>query len=160
MDKEIKLSFYKKDAPKHVANFIKLAEDGFFNGTTFHRVETSVLIQGGDFKSKDDYIYDDGTGQLDYKIESEFKHLHSAGAVAMAKLPAKTNPQNLSNACQFYISLDSLTYLDKEKYTIFAFVEEGIEHVNEISKLETYFATNPNNSSKKTTEMSVEIIYE
>ena len=160
MGKQIKLAFYHNDAPKHVANFIKLADEGFYDGTTFHRVETMTLVQGGDFKSKDNFVSDDGTGQLEYQIESEFKYLHAKGAVAMAKLPKKMNPNNLSSGCQFYVSLDSLKYLDKEKYTIFAYVEDGIEHIENMSKLETFFGTNPNSSSKKTTEMSIEIIYE
>ena len=54
--------FYDKDAPKHVANFKKLATDGFYNGTTFHRVIPGFMIQGGDPNSKDADRSNDGTG--------------------------------------------------------------------------------------------------
>src|SRR5688500_8431261 len=85
---EIRFEFYPADAPKTVENFVKLANDKFYDGTTFHRVEPSFVIQGGEPLSKtlpqgDPKI---GTGDPGYKIKAEFnKQKHDRGAVAMAR---------------------------------------------------------------------------
>ena len=156
----ITLGFFSEKAPKHVQNFIKLAEDGFFDGTTFHRIIPGFVIQGGDPKSKDTYIMDDGTGTLDYEIDSEFAIKHFAGAVGMAKRPNQNNNENKSSGCQFYIALDSLPKLDYDKHTVFAYVEDGMDVLNMLLKLKTNSVGNPNEAHLKHTEMSVEILYE
>lgn len=156
---DIYIQFFSEKAPKHVQNFIKLAEEGFYNGTTFHRIEPRYIIQGGDPKSKDKNIYNDGTGSLDYQIPSEFYYPHFRGAVAMAKKPLKYNPNNESSACQFYIALDSLPNLDKEKYTVFARVISGFSVLDSLTKLDYVDGTNPNSNWNKVTEMKVEISY-
>lgn len=157
---QLKLGFYSNVAPKHVKNFIKLVEDGFYDGTTFHRVVHGFVIQGGDPKSKDNYIYDDGTGSPGYTIASEFNKKHFRGAVAMAKKPLKHNPKNVSNGSQFYIALDSLPNLDKDRHTVFGYIENGMEVCEKLLKLAREHGVNPNSSTKKYTKMSIEIIYE
>ena len=70
--------FYEKDAPKHVANFRKLAGSGFYDGTTFHRVIPGFMIQGGDPNSKDADRSNDGMGGSGTNVPAEFnanKHL-------------------------------------------------------------------------------------
>lgn len=156
---EITIQFFEDDAPKHCANFISLASEGFFDGTTFHRIEPGFVIQGGDLKSKDSPIYDDGTGTLDYTLRSEFKRLHFRGAVAMAKKPAAYNPDNQSSACQFYIALDSLPDLDRDQHTVFARVISGFEVLDAMTRLDYHQGTNPNSNWKKVTEMTVRIEY-
>ncbi len=156
---QITLGFYADVAPLHTANFIKLAEDGFYNGTTFHRVEPA-LVQGGDPNSKDRSIYNDGFGTNGYTIPSEAHHRHSRGALAMAKKPLAQNPQNESSGCQFYIALDSLNYLDDENYTIFGYVIDGFDVLDSLSRLEWVDGKNPNSNWKNVTEMLVEVEYE
>jgi peptidyl-prolyl cis-trans isomerase B (cyclophilin B) len=156
---DIEISFYFKQAPLTCSNFIKLIKDGFYNGTTFHRIEPGFVIQGGDLKSKNYSVYDDGTGELGYTISSESNIKHSIGVIAMAKKPKKLNPENRSNASQFYIALDSLPELDKDNYTVFAKVEKGFEVLNKLCALDYFYANNPNSNNKKITEMKIELIY-
>jgi cyclophilin family peptidyl-prolyl cis-trans isomerase len=92
------------ETPKHKANFIKLAEDGFYNGTLFHRIIDGFMIQGGDPNSKtakpDDPL---GNGDVGYTIPAEFneKLFHKKGVIAAAR---DNNPQKASSGCQFYIA--------------------------------------------------------
>src|SRR3989344_4147391 len=69
---DITIEFFGADAPKTVANFAKLAREGFYNGTKFHRVIKGFMIQGGDPNSKDDDWSNDGTGGPGYKFDDEF----------------------------------------------------------------------------------------
>ena len=78
----------------------------------------------------------------------------------MAKLPKRLNPDHSSNGSQFYIALDSLPQLDKDKHTVFGYVEEGMPIIEKILKLKRAFGDNPNSSSEKKSEMAIEIIYE
>ena len=91
------------EAPKHKANFIKLAKDKFYDGLLFHRVIDDFMIQGGDPNSRnakpDDML---GKGDNGYKIPAEFspKLFHQKGALAAAR---DNNPAKESSGCQFYI---------------------------------------------------------
>ena len=91
--------------PSHRDNFIKLANEGYFNGTTFHRVMRNFMIQGGDPNSKDDNPYNDGTGSPGYTTPAEFSSIlyHKRGALAAARQRDQVNPQRRSNGSQFYI---------------------------------------------------------
>jgi peptidyl-prolyl cis-trans isomerase B (cyclophilin B) len=126
---EIRFEFYPADAPKTVDNFVKLANDKFYDGTTFHRVEPSFVIQGGDPLSKtlpqgDPKI---GTGDPGYKIKAEFnKQKHDRGAVAMAR---SQHPDSAGS--QFYITLGNANFLDG-KYTVFGRVTSGMEVVDRV----------------------------
>jgi peptidyl-prolyl cis-trans isomerase B (cyclophilin B) len=99
----ITVNFYEKDAPQHVANFKKLTSEGFYNGTTFHRVIDGFMIQGGDPNSKDGDPANDGQGGPGYTIPAEIKRYHKRGALAAARLPDHINPQKASSGSQFYI---------------------------------------------------------
>ena len=83
---KIVIEFYDKDAPKTVANFIKLAKQGFYDGTTFHRVIPGFMIQGGDPNSKSADRSTHGTGGPGYTVEAEIKRDHTRGTVATARL--------------------------------------------------------------------------
>jgi peptidyl-prolyl cis-trans isomerase B (cyclophilin B) len=92
------------ETPKHKANFIKLAEEGFYNGTLFHRIIDGFMIQGGDPDSKTAKPGDPlGNGDVGYTIPAEFneKLFHKKGVIAAAR---DNNPQKASSGCQFYIA--------------------------------------------------------
>lgn len=92
--------------PKHRDNFIKLAEEGFYDGTLFHRIIQGFMAQGGDPESKTAKPEDRlGTGELDYTIPAEIVTgaYHYKGALAAARLPDHINPNKESSGCQFYI---------------------------------------------------------
>jgi peptidyl-prolyl cis-trans isomerase B (cyclophilin B) len=123
---EIVIKFYPKDAPESVANFIKLAKKGFYDGLTFHRVVPGFVAQGGDPNG-------DGSGGPGYTIKGEFTEngvdnpqKHVKGAVAMAR----TNVPD-SAGSQFYICLDAQPALDG-KYAVFGQVVKGMEYVEQI----------------------------
>ncbi len=134
---KIVINFYEKDAPKHVENFKKLAREGFYNGTTFHRVIANFMIQGGDPNSKDDNPNNDGQGGTGYTIPAEIKRLHKRGALAAARLGDQVNPQKASSGCQFYIvhngpmSLDQIRSFEMQMRMsgkpLFAFTQEQID---------------------------------
>lgn len=123
---EIVIKFYPQDAPKSVANFVKLVRKGFYNGLTFHRVIPGFVAQGGDPNG-------DGNGGPGYTIPGEFSEngwnntqKHVKGAVAMARAG---DPNSAGS--QFYICLDAQPGLDG-KYAVFGQVEKGMEYVEQI----------------------------
>ena len=82
------LELYPEVAPKLVANFVKLANDGFFDGTYFHRVIPDFMIQGGDPNTKDGNRANDGSGGPDYRLNDEI----SAKALGLADTKIKNTP--------------------------------------------------------------------
>lgn len=93
------------DTPLHRDNFKKLVAEGFYDGTTFHRVMPEFMIQGGDPNSKDDDPYNDGIGGPGYTVPAEFNPtlIHKKGALAAARQPDQVNPERRSSGSQFYI---------------------------------------------------------
>lgn len=95
------------DTPRHRDNFIKLAKEGFFNGTLFHRVIKDFMIQGGDPESKgapEGKML--GTGGPGYTIPAEIlypKHYHKRGTLCAARQGDEVNPMRESSGSQFYI---------------------------------------------------------
>lgn len=95
------------ETPKHRDNFLKLAKEGYFNGTLFHRVIKDFMIQGGDPDSKNapkgKML---GTGGPDYTIPAEFvypQYFHKRGALSAARTGDEVNPEKESSGSQFYI---------------------------------------------------------
>ena len=95
------------ETPKHRDNFLKLAKEGYFNGTLFHRVIKDFMIQGGDPDSKNapkgKML---GTGGPDYTIPAEFvypQYFHKRGALSAARTGDEVNPDKESSGSQFYI---------------------------------------------------------
>lgn len=124
------------ETPLHKANFLKLAQSGFYNGTTFHRVIPNFMIQGGDPNSKDTDPANDGAGAPDEKmIPAEIlpNLTHKRGAVAAARTPDFINPQRQSSASQFYIvqNPQGTPHLNGQ-YTVFGQVISGQEVVDKI----------------------------
>ncbi len=122
----IKFEFYSDDAPNHVASFIELARVGFYDGTTFHRVEPGFVIQGGDPNTKTGNGAA-GTGGPGYNLKAEFNSRpHLDGTVSMAR---SQNPDSAGS--QFYICLGAQPFLDGQ-YTVFGQVLEGMDVVKAI----------------------------
>ena len=127
------------DMPITTGNFVKLSNDGFYDGVIFHRVIEDFMIQGGD---------PDGTGMggPGYTIEDEFGHGHSnvRGPISMAN----TGRPN-SGGSQFFINVVDNTYLDKEDprtpsaHPVFGTVISGMEVADAISKVKTDFNDKP-----------------
>lgn len=94
------------ETPVHRDNFVKLAKDGYYDGTLFHRVIKDFMIQGGDPDSKGAPAGKRlGTGGPDYTLEAEIKDglFHKRGALAAARQGDEVNPERRSSGSQFYI---------------------------------------------------------
>ena len=124
----IKTELYSNIAPQMVARFKELAREGFYNGTTFHRVNQSV-IQGGDPLSKDGDPRNDGTGGSDKPdVPAEFSDVpYDTGIVGAAR----STDENSANS-QYFITLKREPGFDN-KYTIFGKVIEGMNNVRTIA---------------------------
>ncbi len=132
-----------KETPKHRDNFIKLADSGFFNNTTFHRIIPDFMIQGGDPNSKDSDPNNDGQGGPGYTIPAEIlpAYKNVRGSVAAARLGNAQNPQKASSGCQFYINVVNNTHLDNE-YTVFGTIIKGLNVADSIVKQPRNSSTN------------------
>jgi protein-export membrane protein SecD len=112
-------------APQTVNNFRFLAEQGFYDGLTFHRVEPGFVIQGGDPTGT-------GTGGPGYTVPAEIQLPHAEGAIAMARQGDEVNPTRASSGSQFYITLAPTPQLDGA-YTVFGQVTAGMDVVQSIA---------------------------
>jgi peptidyl-prolyl cis-trans isomerase B (cyclophilin B) len=127
---EIEIKFFPDKAPNHVKNFIKLAKEGTYDGTIFHRVIPGFMIQGGDPNTKglDKSTY--GMGGPGYTIDAEFNDIsHTRGIVSMARA---SDPDSAGS--QFFIVVKGSTFLDG-KYTVFGEVTRGMEVADKIVNL-------------------------
>ncbi len=155
------------ETPKHRDNFLKLAKEGFYNGTIFHRVINSFMIQGGDPNSKTaapDVML--GNGDVGYTVPAEFntKFYHKKGALCAART---SNPEKASSGCQFYIvhgmpladqqitayeNQKGIKYTEDQRktylsiggtpfldqdYTVYGEVVSGLEVIDKIAVLQT-----------------------
>ncbi|MFA6469273.1 MAG: peptidylprolyl isomerase [Bacteroidota bacterium] len=118
-------------APKHSANFRKLAKDGYYDSTTFHRVIPNFMIQGGDPNSKAGDRSTHGMGGPEYRIDAEIGLTHDRGVIAAARQGDQINPQRMSNGSQFYITVVPTKFLDGQ-YTVFGKVVEGMDVADKI----------------------------
>ena len=121
----IAVELFDEDAPNTVANFVKLAKDGFYDGVIFHRVIPDFMIQGGDPTGT-------GTGGPGYAFEDEFnQHKVERGALAMANAGPNTNGSQF-----FVVTTQAAPWLDG-KHTVFGQVTEGMDAIDSISAVET-----------------------
>ena len=119
----ISFKFYPKKAPNTVTRIIKLIQNGFYDGLTFHRVIPNFVIQTGDPQAT-------GAGGTGIKVKAEFNNLqHIKGSLAMAR---HSNDVDSADS-QFYIALTTLPHLDNQ-YTIFGQVIEGLELLKKVQK--------------------------
>ncbi len=130
---KIVIELFPNDAPNHVANFIKLSEDGFYDGTIFHRIIPGFMIQGGDPNTKDGDQSTWGTGGPGNFVNAEFNTIkHNRGIVSMAR---STDPNSAGS--QFFIVHKDSNFLD-EQYTAFGRIvtEESFETLDKIASVE------------------------
>ena len=127
----IVFELFDDDAPETVANFKKLAADGFYDGLTFHRVIKDFMIQGGCPAGT-------GTGGPGYQFDDEFNdHKIVRGALAMANAGPNTNGSQF-----FIVTTDAAPWLDG-KHTVFGQVTGGMEVVDKIENVATQGADRP-----------------
>lgn len=150
---DIVLAFYEDAAPQHVANFKKLAREGFYDGCTFHRIIPGFMIQGGDPNSKNDDRADDGLGGPGYTIPAEIEMKHQRGSLAAARMGDQVNPERASSGSQFYICVVKTSHLDGG-YTVFGETIDGFDVIDEIVKQPRDARDNPN----ERIEIKVEIV--
>lgn len=128
---DVSIVFYP-ESPNTVANFVKLAQSGFYDGVKFHRVIKNFMLQTGDPNSKDDDWSNDGTGGPGYKFADEFNdHKLVRGSVAMANSGPNTN------GSQFFIVTTAATPWLDGKHTNFGYVTEGMDVVDKIESAKT-----------------------
>lgn len=131
------------DTPLHRDNFTKLASEGFYNGTTFHRVVPGYVIQGGDPNSRNrNHRELHGQGGPGYTLPAEIKHSNIRGTIAAARKPDAENPRRESSGSQFFINLNDNRFYDGS-YTVLGRVVEGMEVVDKISQVRRDALDNP-----------------
>ena len=176
---DMKVKLYD-ETPQHKANFLKLAGEGFYDGTLFHRVIEGFMIQGGDPNSIDAPAGTPlGNGGPGYTIPAEFNNnlIHKKGALSAARLGDGANPKKASSGSQFYIvqgqvqkesSLGS-NYTDAQKeiyttiggtpfldrnYTVFGEVVEGLEVIDKIAAVKKDGRDRPLKDVKMTVKLA------
>ena len=168
--------------PQHRDNFVKLANEGFYNDLLFHRVINGFMIQGGDPQSKGAPLTQNlGGGGPGYQIPAEIGAPHIKGALAAARTQ---NPEKKSSGCQFYIvhgkpvsdaqltqfeKSKKITYSPKQKelykklggtpfldmeYTVFGEIVEGLDIVDKLAAV----PTQPGDRPKEDVKMQVSIV--
>jgi peptidylprolyl isomerase len=136
------MELFEDQMPITVGNFVKLAEEGYYDGTKFHRIIDSFMIQGGDVNSKGDNAAIYGTGGPGYTIQDEFVSAPNLSNVRGTISMANTGQPN-SGGSQFFINtVDNLGLdFDKEplssKHPVFGHVVSGMDIVDAISSVET-----------------------
>lgn len=125
------VEFWSDVAPQTVENFKKLAREGFYDGTAFHRIIKGFMVQGGDPLTKDPAAESRwGTGDPGYKIKAEFNdRSHQKGVLSMAR---SQHPD--SAGCQFFIVHGDASFLDRQ-YTGFGKVVKGEDVLDKLANL-------------------------
>src|SRR6266699_3550698 len=130
---EMVIEFWTDAAPQTVENFKKLARQGFYDGTVFHRIMKGFMIQGGDPLTKDAKMESRwGTGGPGYQIKAEFNDRpHVRGVISMAR---SQNPDSAGS--QFFICLGDAKFLDRQ-YTAFGQLIRGDEVLGKLGDVAT-----------------------
>ena len=136
---DIVVEFLEDKAPKHVESFKKLAREGFYDGTRFHRVIPGFMIQGGDPNSKSPDRTTHGRGNPGYQIPAEFNDVkHVRGILSAARGGHDIN----SAGSQFFLMVTTYPSLDGQ-YSAFGRVAEGMDVVDKIVALKRDRNDNP-----------------
>jgi peptidyl-prolyl cis-trans isomerase B (cyclophilin B) len=150
---ELVVEFWPEVAPLTVANFKKLASEGFYDGTAFHRIVKGFMIQGGDPLTKDENAQERwGTGGPGHKVKAEFNEKpHVRGVLSMAR---SQNPDSAGS--QFFICLADARFLDRQ-YTAFGRLILGDDVLTKIGDTPTT-RSNGGEASKPTKRIGVESV--
>ncbi len=145
---EMVVEFWPEVAPKTVENFKKLAREGFYDGTAFHRVIKGFMIQGGDPLTKDESAQGRwGTGGPGYQVKAEFNEKsHGRGVISMAR---SQDPNSAGS--QFFLCHQASKFLDRQ-YTTFGQLIRGEEVLDKIA------ATPTKSPDRPVTRMNIESI--
>jgi cyclophilin family peptidyl-prolyl cis-trans isomerase len=134
----IELEFLEAKAPGHAKNFKDLANKGYYDGTTFHRVIPGFMIQGGDPNSKSEDRSSHGTGGPGYSIDAEFNDTpHDRGILSMAR---SQDPDSAGS--QFFVVVKDSHFLDNQ-YTAFGRVIKGMDVADKIVSVSRDSKDNP-----------------
>ncbi|MEW6218992.1 MAG: peptidylprolyl isomerase [Thermodesulfobacteriota bacterium] len=145
----IELRLFPDKAPNHVDNFIQLAQKGFYDGTTFHRVIPGFMIQGGDPNTREADRSRHGLGGPGYNLKAEFNDRpHKRGTLSMARTG---DPDGAGS--QFFICAAPAPSLDRQ-YTVFGEVVSGLEVVDKIVSQ----PRDPRDNPKERIEMKVRVV--
>ena len=129
---DMTLSFWPDVAPKTVENFKKLAREGFYDGTAFHRIIKGFMVQGGCPNTKPGARGMPGTGDQGYKVKAEFNaKSHVRGVISMAR---SASPD--SAGCQFFICHGDAKFLDRQ-YTAFGQLTAGDDVLETLANIPT-----------------------
>lgn len=135
---DIVVRFFSDVAPGHVKNFTKLAKEGFYNGTTFHRVIPGFMIQGGDPNSKNPDRATHGMGGPGHPVKAEFNSKpHKRGTLSMAR---SNDPDSAGS--QFFICVADANFLDWQ-YTAFGEVVSGMDVADNVVNMKRDGRDNP-----------------
>src|SRR2546423_4704926 len=148
---DLVISFWPDVAPKTVENFKKLASEGFYDGTAFHRIVKGFMIQGGDplSKTENEMV---GTGGPGYKIKAEFNDKpHVRGVISMAR---SQHPDSAGS--QFFVCLGEAKFLDRQ-YTAFGCLTKGDDVLGKIGETPTV-SGGGGEKSKPTVRVGVESV--
>lgn len=122
------VEFFLDKAPQHVENFVKLAREGFYDGTCFHRVIAGFMVQGGDPNTKGGDKGTWGTGGPGFTIDAEFNDVHhTRGVLSMAR---SQDPDSAGS--QFFICHGEADFLDGQ-YTAFGRLADGLDTLDAIA---------------------------
>jgi peptidyl-prolyl cis-trans isomerase B (cyclophilin B) len=146
---EMTVEFFPDKAPNHVKNFLDLARQGFYNGTTFHRVIPGFMIQGGCPNTRPGASGTPGTGGPGYHVDAEFNDTkHKRGILSMAR---SADPNSAGS--QFFVMVADYPSLDGQ-YTAFGRVVAGLETADAIVAMPRDARDKPNDR----VEMTVEVL--
>ncbi len=126
---EIICELNAEKAPLSVTNFKYLADNGYYDGLTFHRVVPNFVVQGGDPTGT-------GSGGPGYTIPAEIGLKHTKGALAWARTGDEVNPERRSSGSQFYVTLEATPFLDGA-YTVFGETIGGMDVVENMRQGDT-----------------------
>lgn len=136
------LELFAEDVPRTVSNFVHLAEQGYYNGTTFHRVLPGFMAQGGDPTGT-------GAGGPGYTFEDEFtERCHVAGSLSMANAGPNTN------GSQFFITYEATPWLDG-KHSVFGQLVEGMDVLKNLTPRDP--SRNPQQAGDKVVSVKITV---
>jgi peptidyl-prolyl cis-trans isomerase B (cyclophilin B) len=139
------VTFFPEQAPQHTQSFLRLAQQGFYNGTSFHRIVRNFMVQGGCPHSRRGAAGQPGTGGPGFSLPAEFSDLpHTRGTLSMAR----ARDPNSAGSQFFFVHGEAAPHLDGQ-YTVFGKLEEGLDVLDQIANLDCDFGPGGERSQPK-----------